>query len=429
MMNMKKNLFLMIVAMMTLVMVGCGKTEEPIEKENTVVTTTVEEEPVVEPEVEKAWWLDEENYIQWTNDEDFVNSDGVNFFPKKVTISVPFLEGVTTLEESRNEKGVADTFVTAFDEKSCIELVISTFEANEKEIRNVYADYKDSEIFDIEEIGTSFVFFHPKEGYQEKGYSGDAIWKYDELYICDIANMKSMIILFYPRDGADALEGAYGMRDRMIQEIRASLQANEEITPKAQTEANDEEIRTELTEATQHQISAFIGSINNYYIEEPFPSSTTNAEDCLVLLKYYLNDCGFDFQEGNKDDLPFAWKEYHINRAEFDLFFEKGWGIEIPEDFSYTAFNDYIPELPYGVLIPEEGGWESNVDGSLYLSGGRTVEIEGYADGVYTLKGTFINGASDDDSLTQKTFTATAIESGDPQIYDGLQITGFEVVE
>lgn len=192
---------------------------------------------------------------------------------------------------------------------------------------------------------------------------------------------------------------------------------------------NGAEIRTELTEATQHQISAFIGSINNYYSEEPFPSSTTNAEDCMVLLKYYLNDCGFDFQEGNKDDLPFAWKEYHINRAEFDLFFEKGWGIEIPEDFSYTAFNDYIPELPYGVLIPEEGGWESNVDGSLYLSGGRTVEIEGYADGVYTLKGTFVNGASDDDSLTQKTFTATAIESGEPQIYDGLQITGFNIIE
>lgn len=220
---MKKNLFLIIVAMMMLVMVGCGKNEEP-EKEDTVVTTTVEEEPVVEPEVEKAWWLDEENYIEWTNDEDFVNPDGVNFFPKKVTISVPFLEGVTTLEESRNEEGVADTFVTAFDENSCIKLLICTFEADEKEIRDTYAQYKDSEIFDIEEIGTSFVFFHPKEGYQEEGYSGDAIWKYNEMYICDIANMKSMMISFHPRDGVDALEGAYGMRDRMIQEIRASLQ-------------------------------------------------------------------------------------------------------------------------------------------------------------------------------------------------------------
>lgn len=34
---------------------------------------------------------------------------------------------------------------------------------------------------------------------------------------------------------------------------------------------------------------------------------------------------------------------------------------------------------------------------------GGAVEIEGYADVVCTLKGTFINGASDDDSLMQKT--------------------------
>lgn len=401
---------------------GCGNKEASpkaveeaaVDEPAEAAEETLPEEP---PVVEKAWYMDEKNYIQWTN-EDFLNADGIHMFPHLVTVSVPYLEGVTQVEENKTEKKTYCGYATTFD-GGYFELSINNSFITETDIGRAYGEADENENMTVEEIGT-FVFLHPVEGNQER------IWE-NEILVFDIENMSEMRFSLHCDTKGGVLEGGYEFRDNLIQEIRTSLQTDNKIATKAPEEEETADRLTTLTEATQHQISAFIGSVDNYYSEKAFPSAETTAEDCMVLLKNYLNDCEY-VPTSNKDDMPFSWQESHISRDEFDLFFEKGWGIEdIPDGFSYTALNDYDPSLPYGVSISEDGNWKSNVDGSMYAACGGNVEITGYADGVYTLSGSFQNGASDDESLTKKTFTATAIESGEGQIYDGLQITGFEV--
>lgn len=200
----------------------------------------------------------------------------------------------------------------------------------------------------------------------------------------------------------------------------ALLQENEEET--------QQDVKTTLSIGTQHQISAFIGSLDNYK-QDIFGA---DAESCLWIIRYYLNDCGTPELVNNIDDMPYEWAKtindpsnpwalMNVQKEEFNEFFGSGWGIEIPADFNYRAGDE-----GYWIRITENG-YETVTDGSLYQSVGGEVTITDYADGVYTLHGTFQNGAMDDEVLVTKTFTAEAVESGNDDVYDGLTIISYRV--
>lgn len=179
-----------------------------------------------------------------------------------------------------------------------------------------------------------------------------------------------------------------------------------------------------LTVAAQHQISSFIGVLDNYsyyslYMVEP--------EELMWMMHYYLNDCGEYSLSENTDDMPFNWKNGEITKEEFNLFFESGWGVSIPEDFTYTAGEDWDPSLDYGMRITDDG-WESLIDGSWMTVQGGEVRITGIDHGLYELQGTFLIGTIDEpDGMETKSFTAKALYRGDERIYDGLEIVSFKV--
>ena len=181
------------------------------------------------------------------------------------------------------------------------------------------------------------------------------------------------------------------------------------------TQEKPEEI-TELSVTAQHQISAFLGAMDNHGSD----LQTVEADHCMWLLQEYLNDCGQYADEANADDVPFQWKSGIVSKEEFNQFFGAALGIEIPEGFVYSI-ND--PDYTFQIT---DSGLEIEMDGSLYRAKGGTVNITDFTDGIYTLSGTFDNGDCTE-PLIAKTFTATAEESGDATIFDGLRILSFEV--
>ena len=176
----------------------------------------------------------------------------------------------------------------------------------------------------------------------------------------------------------------------------------------------------------QHQISAFIGTLYNYSYDT-YSGCFAETENLMWLIHYYMNDCGGDSAFANENDMPFNWKSGEITKEEFDIFFENGWGVKIPDDFAYMAGEEYDPAMGYGMRITENG-WESIVDGSLMMVQGGTVSVVENENGLYKLEGTFLSTAVDaPDDIEEKTFTASARYSGDGRIYDGLTIIDFAI--
>lgn len=176
----------------------------------------------------------------------------------------------------------------------------------------------------------------------------------------------------------------------------------------------------------QHQISAFIGTLYNYSFDT-YSRCFAETENLMWLIHYYMNDCGGDSSFANENDMPFNWKNGEITKEEFDIFFENGWGVKIPEDFTYMAGEEYDPAMGYGIRITENG-WESIVDGSLMMVQGGTVSVVENENGLYKLEGTFLTTTVDaPDDIEEKTFTASARYSGDGRIYDGLTIIDFAI--
>lgn len=217
---------------------------------------------------------------------------------------------------------------------------------------------------------------------------------------------------------------------------------------------------TELSEAAQHQISAFIAAYaaSAHYLHpdmctyEEMQEEGPNLYDILAYICLQKKDYGP--VQGTSDGLPFEWGTfiadgawdqephpgytgvYKVSKEEFRRFYENGLGIKVPENMEYR--HGELLELDdwfYGVELGESG-LGSTLDIMEVGIAGDKVEITGYEDGIYFLSGCFRMGASDEDGWEELdeaefryTFTATAMDSGDAEIFDGLQITDFHVEE
>lgn len=211
---------------------------------------------------------------------------------------------------------------------------------------------------------------------------------------------------------------------------------------------------TKLSETTQHQISSFIAS--NAYADPEY-SGYENMQKNGPSLKAIVDYISFQHErygtiyrpwDEPSDGLPFQWGTYiedgawdtegytgvyQVSKEEFRRFYENGWGIQVPENMEYREGEEY-PDGFYGAELGETG-LGSTWDPPLVSIEGDQVEITGYEDGVYSLSGYFWRGPSDepweeiDEEMIRYAFTATAVESGDAEVFDGLQITGFQVEE
>lgn len=112
--------------------------------------------------------------------------------------------------------------------------------------------------------------------------------------------------------------------------------------------------------------------------------------------------------------LPLGWSSDIVTEETVKEFYEAGFGITIPDDYTY---NDY------GVTCNSELAWEVGADYFKYNS----LEMEDTGDGTYILKGTFLWGAEGEEDLYS--FEATAIESGDKDVFGGLTLTTYAVDE
>lgn len=196
---------------------------------------------------------------------------------------------------------------------------------------------------------------------------------------------------------------------------------------------------TSLSTEAQHQLSSFVGALILWHSpnETDYNIFDDDAESCLWHVEHYIAYSDNYFPGGHDDDLVLGWDyvnettwmRENVTRETFKLFYEKGWGITIPDNFNYMVGEGDPDNGAYGVKIREGGGFIDSTDGAMFAVHSGSVEITGYEDGVYTLQGSFSSGVTDVGTpvFEEHTFTATAVESGDDRVYDGLQITSLTV--
>lgn len=227
--------------------------------------------------------------------------------------------------------------------------------------------------------------------------------------------------------------------------------SNESADEKKEEEQENIQTVTELSEAAQHQISGFIATWA-VMGEDTYEKMKGYCPSLGAVVNYICwQDETYGPVYGASDGLPFQWGTfiedgawdtepypgytgvYQVSKEEFRRFYESGWGIEVPEDMEYREGTEDISGF-YGAELGKTG-LGSTWDVAQVRIAGDEVEITGYEDGIYSLSGCFRQGTAEepweniDEEELRYTFTATAVESGDAEIFDGLQIIDFHVDE
>ena len=172
-----------------------------------------------------------------------------------------------------------------------------------------------------------------------------------------------------------------------------------------ETQVNAEENQiVELSEIEKIQIAdaiAYFGCMS-YQFEPTSYVSTVRAYIQTIL------------KGDGEGALPLGWSSDTVTEETVKEFYEAGFGIMLPADYTY---NDY------GVTCNSELEWEAGADYFKY----RSLDVEDTGDGTYILKGTFLWGAEGEEDLYS--FEATAIESGNEDVFGGLTLTAYAVNE
>lgn len=112
--------------------------------------------------------------------------------------------------------------------------------------------------------------------------------------------------------------------------------------------------------------------------------------------------------------LPCGWTSDVVTEETVKAFYEDGFGISIHDGYMYDD---------YGVTCNSELTWDVGMDYFKY----DNLEVVANEDGTYALTGTFIWGAEGEEDVYS--FEATAVESGNPEVFGGLKLTSYVVNE
>jgi len=112
--------------------------------------------------------------------------------------------------------------------------------------------------------------------------------------------------------------------------------------------------------------------------------------------------------------LPCGWTSDVVTEETVKAFYEDGFGISIHDGYMYDD---------YGVTCNSELTWDVSLDYFKY----DNLEVIANEDGTYALTGTFIWGAEGEEDLYS--FEATAVASGNPNVFGGLKLTSYVVNE
>ena len=112
--------------------------------------------------------------------------------------------------------------------------------------------------------------------------------------------------------------------------------------------------------------------------------------------------------------LPCGWTSDVVTEETVKAFYEDGFGISIHDGYMYDD---------YGVTCNSELTWDVSLDYFKY----DNLEVVANEDGTYALTGTFIWGAEGEADLYS--FEATAVASGNPNVFGGLKLTSYVVNE
>ena len=114
--------------------------------------------------------------------------------------------------------------------------------------------------------------------------------------------------------------------------------------------------------------------------------------------------------------LPLGWSSDVVTEETVKQFYEAGFGITIPDDYAYND-NGVTCTIDLALV------WDVSLDYFKYDS----LEIIENGDGTYKLTGTFVWGAEGEEDIYS--FEATAVESGNSDVFGGLKITSYKVNE
>lgn len=133
---------------------------------------------------------------------------------------------------------------------------------------------------------------------------------------------------------------------------------------------------------------------------------------------YYVSTVRSYIQTMQKGDgvnaVPCGWTSDIVTEESVKAFYEDGMGIMVPDDYTY---NDY------GITCNSELEGDAGADYFKYNS----LDIAKKEDGTYVLTGAFVWGAEGEEDLYS--FEAVAVESGNSNVFGGLQIKGYTIIE
>jgi len=236
--------------------------------------------------------------------------------------------------------------------------------------------------------------------------------------------------------GGVAYVATHPLEQEVMQETENSETEEENITQdireETTTQSMDEAMAIEKEQERQEEVTNTMEEETGEQIleEEIIPIQLSDTEKMQITdaIAYYdsmvhqLEEDGYVssvrgyLQNINLSDgtqaMPLGWNSDVVTEETVKTFYEDGFGISIPEGYSYNDF---------GVTCNSELMWESGFDRFRYDS----LDIEDNGDGTYTLHGSFYWEAEGESDLY--TFEATAVESGNPELFGGLKIVSYTV--
>lgn len=207
--------------------------------------------------------------------------------------------------------------------------------------------------------------------------------------------------LYFKLDPSESIVVTVALRE-VEQENTGLIQETEAETQEAETQ--EITMGIELSESEKMQIVdaiAYYGCI----------VGGSNVDLYVSTARSYIQT----IQKGDGvNALPCGWTSDIVTEETIKAFYEDGMGIWVPDDYTYNDF---------GVTCDSELEGETGADYFKYNS----LDITPKEDGTYILTGTFIWGAEGEEDLY--TFEAIAVESGNTNVFGGLQVKGYTINE